>query len=72
MTIKKEVVYHKDGSIWAKGDKVDGKCEGYWEWWRKDATKLRSGYFEKDKQIGEWKTYDRKGNVLKTTNFSKK
>lgn len=29
------IVYHKDGSIWAKGDMVDGVCEGYWEWFRK-------------------------------------
>ncbi len=34
---KQHIVYHKDGSIWAKGRIVDGKPVGYWEWFRKPA-----------------------------------
>lgn len=67
----KHIKYHKDGSVWAKGEMADGKMEGYWEWFRKDGTKLRSGHFKKDKQIGEWTTYDAKGNPHKVTNFPK-
>ncbi len=59
--------YHKDGSVWAKGEMEDGKTEGYWEWFRKDGTKMRSGYFKKSQQVGEWITYDKKGNVVKKT-----
>ncbi len=51
---------HKDGSIWAKGKMVDGVPTGYWEWFRKDGTKMRSGHFEKGQQVGEWITYDKK------------
>jgi len=58
---------HKDGSIWAKGNMVDGKCHGYWEWFRKDGTKMRSGHFEKNKQVGTWITYDKKGKIVKKT-----
>ena len=67
--MKQHIVYHKDGSIWAKGKMVNGACEGYWEWFRKDGTKLRSGHFKKGKQIGEWITYDKKGKKYKVTSF---
>ena len=38
--------YHKDGSIWAKGKKSGDVMTGYWEWFRKDGTKMRSGHFD--------------------------
>jgi hypothetical protein len=51
--------YHKDGSIWAKGPMLDGVMTGYWEWFRKDGSKMRSGHFdEKGEQVGDWTTYD--------------
>ena len=69
---KKHIVYHKDGSVWAKGQKAGDVCVGYWEWFRKDGTKMRSGYFENGVQIGEWTTYDHKGRVVKVTHFKPK
>ncbi len=66
-TKEKYVTYHNDGSLYAKGSTLDGQPDGYYEWFRKDGTKMRSGYFRKGKQIGEWTTYDRKGNVVKVT-----
>jgi hypothetical protein len=47
---------HKDGSIKAKDCTIDGMLTGYWEWFRKDGTKMRSGYFENGKRAGEWMT----------------
>jgi antitoxin component YwqK of YwqJK toxin-antitoxin module len=44
----------------------EGHLDGYWEWFRKDGTKMRSGFFNLEK-IGEWNTYDRNGNIYKTT-----
>ena len=67
--LTKYIRYHKDGSIWAKGQILNGKMQGYWEWFRKDGTKMRSGYFQKEKQTGEWTTYDKKGRIVKTTIF---
>jgi antitoxin component YwqK of YwqJK toxin-antitoxin module len=58
---------HKDGSLWAKGQTIDGEPAGYWEWFRKDGTRLRSGHFEKGEQVGEWTTYDQAGRVYKVT-----
>jgi antitoxin component YwqK of YwqJK toxin-antitoxin module len=43
--------------------------EGYWEWFRKDGSRMRSGYFEKGKQVGEWITYDKNGKTVKRTVF---
>ena len=65
---REHVEYHKDGSVWARGPKVDGELDGYWEWFRKDGTRMRSGHFSRGVKVGEWVTYDRKGNVYKVTN----
>jgi hypothetical protein len=70
-TPKKHVVYHADGSVWAKGFKVGDTLTGYWEWFRKDGTKLRSGFFIEGEQTGKWTTYDKKGQVYKVTEMNR-
>jgi antitoxin component YwqK of YwqJK toxin-antitoxin module len=64
---KNYILHHKDGSLWATWQTIDGVATGYWEWFRKDGSKLRSGWFEKGEQTGEWATYDKKGKVVKVT-----
>jgi antitoxin component YwqK of YwqJK toxin-antitoxin module len=66
---KTRIDRHKDGSIRAKGTERDGKLDGYWEWFRKDGTIMRSGYFDMGERTGEWTTYDAKGKVYKVTRF---
>lgn len=66
---EKHAKRHNDGTIWAKGTMVNGVPEGYWEWFRKEGTRMRSGYFKDGKQTGKWTTYDRKGKVYKVTVF---
>lgn len=61
------VQHHKDGSVWARGQLLNGQPSGYWEWFRKDGTKLRSGTFDNGQQVGEWTTYDKQGVVYKVT-----
>jgi antitoxin component YwqK of YwqJK toxin-antitoxin module len=63
----KHVHYHKDGSVYGQGGMRAGKMHGYWEWFRKDGTRMRSGHFENGKQVGEWITYDRAAKPFKTT-----
>lgn len=58
---------HKDGSLWARGQTLDDLPTGYWEWFRKDGTRLRSGHFDRGEQVGEWTTYDSAGQVYKVT-----
>ncbi len=67
VTAKKFIKYHNDGTIWAKGKMADDQPDGYWEWFRKDGVIMRSGYFDKGKQVGEWTTYDKQGKVYKIT-----
>ncbi len=65
---KEHLHYHKDGTLWAKGQTTDGVMTGYWEWFRKDGSKLRSGSFDENgEQVGEWTTYDKQGEVYKVT-----
>lgn len=64
---KQHTEYHKDGTVWARGEMENDTPERYWEWFRKDGTKMRSGYFKAGKQVGEWTTYDRQGKVYKVT-----
>jgi len=65
--LEKYTKYHRDGSLWAKGQMLDGEMHGYWEWFRIDGTKLRSGNFDKGHQVGEWTTYDKEGKIYKVT-----
>ena len=67
----KRIDYHRDGTVRAQGWTRDGKLDGYWEWFRSDGTRLRSGTFSLDRQIGDWTTYDRAGAVYKVTSMSK-
>ena len=62
------IKYHANGlTRWSKGKMVDGKAEGYWEWYRLDGTLKRSGYFEQGETVGEWTTYNAEGKVYKVT-----
>ncbi len=65
-----ETHHHKDGSLRACGSRRGGELDGYWEWFRKDGTRLRSGHFDRGRRVGEWTTYDGNGNVHKVTRFS--
>lgn len=66
------IQYHRDGSVWARGQHLDGLATGYWEWFRKDGVRMRSGHFDRGEQTGEWTTYDRNGDVYKVTTFKPK
>lgn len=66
------VEYHRDGSVRATGQMLDGVPVGRWEWFRVDGTRLRSGTFDAGVQVGEWTTYDRAGEVYKVTRVKPK
>lgn len=62
------IKYHANGkTIWSKGKIIEGKPEGYWEWYRIDGTIKRSGPFDNGEPYGEWITYDKEGKVYKVT-----
>ncbi len=74
MRMKSEphIQYHKDGSVWAVGQLKDGTMTGYWQWFRKDGTKSRSGNFDNGHQAGEWITYNQSGKPHKVTQMKPK
>jgi hypothetical protein len=64
---KPHVLHHRDGSVWARGQTLQGVATGFWRWFRKDGTVMRSGSFEAGRQVGEWTTYDKHGDVVKVS-----
>ena len=68
-TVAEFIKTHKDGSLWARGQLLGDRPTGYWEWFRKDGTRMRSGYFTDGVQTGEWITYDKTGAVYKITDM---
>lgn len=59
--------YHRAGSVRARGSRVHGVPEGYWEWFRLDGTLMRSGSFTHGEQTGEWITDNSDGLPHKAT-----
>lgn len=59
--------HYDNGLIKAKGNLIDGNPDGYWEWFRRDGSKMRSGHFKSGQPVGEWTTYDRHSKVYKVT-----
>jgi len=51
---------------------ANGVATGYWEWFRKGGTRMRSGYFEAGEQTGEWTTYDKTGAIVKVSKIKPK
>ncbi len=52
-----------------KGEYLDGLMHGYWEFYRKDGSLMRSGAFDREVQVGIWRTFDRSGALVKETKF---
>ena len=52
-----------------EGAHLDGEMHGTWTWWRTDGSLMRTGAFDRGRQIGVWRTYDRAGVVVKETSF---
>jgi hypothetical protein len=65
--------FHKDGTLYGRGEKTGETMTGYWEWFRKTGVRMRSGWFDANgAQIGEWTTYDETGAVKKVTTIKPK
>jgi antitoxin component YwqK of YwqJK toxin-antitoxin module len=67
-----DIAYYDDGGVRYPGFQLDGQMHGAWEFLRKDGSVMRTGEFDRGEQVGIWKTFDRKGEVVKETNFPKK
>jgi antitoxin component YwqK of YwqJK toxin-antitoxin module len=65
-----ETAHYGNGRVKFTGFRLDGELHGAWEWYRTDGSIMRSGEFDRGKQIGMWRTYDRSGQTVKETDFS--
>ncbi|MEP7360424.1 MAG: hypothetical protein ABI744_02485 [Chloroflexota bacterium] len=61
--------YYPNGGVRFRGANLDGQMHGPWEFFRLDGSLLRAGSFERGKQVGVWRTYDRAGAIVKETRF---
>jgi antitoxin component YwqK of YwqJK toxin-antitoxin module len=59
--------HYDNGKVRFRGFNLDGEMHGAWEFFRKDGSLLRAGEFDRGKQIGVWRTFDRDGRVVKET-----
>jgi len=64
-----EKVVFDNGRTKYTGFLLDGQMHGAWSWFRRDGTLMRTGAFDRGRQIGPWRTYDRAGSVVKETTF---
>lgn len=67
-----EIALYPNGAVKFKGFLLDGEMHGAWEFYRTDGSPMRSGEFDRGKQVGVWRTFDRSGAVLKETDFSRR
>lgn len=63
----KVLEFYANGFLKARGSMKAGELHGYWEWFRKDGTIMRSGHFKNGQNVGEWITYDSSGKVYKVS-----
>jgi antitoxin component YwqK of YwqJK toxin-antitoxin module len=65
-----ETVHYGDGHMKYSGFRIDGEMHGAWSWYRTDGSLMRTGAFERGQQVGTWRTFDRKGRVVKETRIT--
>jgi antitoxin component YwqK of YwqJK toxin-antitoxin module len=61
--------HYDNGAVRFRGANLDGEMHGPWEFFRKDGSRMRAGTFDRGRQVGRWKTFDRAGKVVKETDF---
>jgi hypothetical protein len=61
--------HYASGVMKLKGFHLDGAMHGEWEFYRTDGSVMRSGAFDRGKQVGVWRTFDRSGGLVKETDF---
>jgi len=64
-----ETAHYANGRIKYTGFGLNGAMHGAWSFYRTDGSLMRSGAFDRGKQVGTWRTFDRSGTVVKETSF---
>ena len=69
MSQRAETVRYPSGQIKYTGFLLGGQMHGAWRWYRLDGSLMRSGDFDRGRQVGIWRTFNRAGDVVKETRF---
>ena len=67
-----DIAHYSTGALQSRGFTLDGEMHGAWEFFRKDGSVMRTGEFDRGRQVGTWRTFDRAGRLVKETDFSKR
>lgn len=67
-----DIAYYGTDTVRTRGFTLDGEMQGSWEFFRKDGSVMRTGEFDRGRQVGIWRTFDRTGRLVKETDFSKR
>ena len=60
---------YANGALKLRGAHLGGAMDGPWEFYRLDGSLMRTGSFDRGRQVGPWRTLDRAGRVVKETDF---
>ena len=63
------VEHYGNGVVKLRGAHLGSEMHGPWEFFRLDGSLMRSGSFERGRQVGRWQTFDRAGGLVKETDF---
>jgi antitoxin component YwqK of YwqJK toxin-antitoxin module len=66
---KAHIEHYADGTVKLSGFHLDGEMHGAWEFYRLDGSLMRTGSFDRGRQVGPWRTLDRSGRLVKETDF---
>jgi antitoxin component YwqK of YwqJK toxin-antitoxin module len=61
--------HYPNGNPRFRGFHLDGEMHGEWTFYRADGSVMRTGAFDRGRQVGSWTTFDRAGTAVKVTDF---
>jgi len=67
----REIIKYADGTTKAHGQRLNGELHGAWKFFRLDGSLMRSGSFDRGRQVGVWCTFTRSGDMVKSTDFGR-
>jgi antitoxin component YwqK of YwqJK toxin-antitoxin module len=65
-----DIAYYGTGALQSRGFTLDSEMHRAWEFFRKDGSVMRTGEFDRGRQVGVWRTFDRTGRLVKETDLA--
>jgi antitoxin component YwqK of YwqJK toxin-antitoxin module len=65
-----ETIHYPNGTVKMSGFRLNGEMHGAWAWYRTDGSVMRTGQFDRGRQIGVWRTFERSGRLVKETDVT--